>query len=195
MGHRSCLRTACCDAPVPHQRGVQQHHEWPLYSSSSPPSRPVRLPPGSLPLLYTFSCSEISNDEAAWLIACWSYAVSGVDAASGGNCQNVCESGITHFEPCVVEHNCRADNTTCSADCQECIDDVYSECGGCSQLVGDYNWDTDSTGAPAYKSDAESKCWLRSSLLPPATFSTDHAGGAGKGWKVRFAVYPSCQLY
>ena len=70
--------------------------------------------------------------------------------APGGNCANKCASAVNHYEPCLVEHNCRADNTTCSSDCQECIDDVYSACGGCSQN----DWDTAS--APSYKNEAES---------------------------------------
>ena len=40
---------------------------------------------------------------------------------------------------------------TCSEDCQQCFDDVYNQCGGCSQS---YDWDTDR--APAIKAQAES---------------------------------------
>ena len=40
---------------------------------------------------------------------------------------------------------------TCSEDCQQCFDDVYNQCGGCSQS---YDWDTDR--APAIKTQAES---------------------------------------
>ena len=73
-------------------------------------------------------------------------AVSTLVAAPGGNCANVCEMGEGHYETCLEEHGC-ADLTECSTDCQECVDDVYTECGGCN------DWDT--TTGPDIKSQAE----------------------------------------
>eukprot|EP01044_Picomonas_judraskeda_P013383 COSAG03_NODE_2018_length_3209_cov_22.764630_1_plen_161_part_00 len=67
-------------------------------------------------------------------------------AAPGGNCANVCELGTEAYEDCLDEHGCE-DATECSTDCQECVDDVYTECGGCD------NWDTE-TG-PAVKARVE----------------------------------------
>eukprot|EP01043_Picozoa_sp_COSAG02_P016942 COSAG02_NODE_756_length_17532_cov_5.673550_19_plen_164_part_00 len=67
-------------------------------------------------------------------------------AAAGGNCANVCELGTEAYEDCLDEHGCE-DATECSTDCQECVDDVYAECGGCD------DWDTE-TG-PAVKERVE----------------------------------------
>jgi hypothetical protein len=85
-----------------------------------------------------------------------------VATAGGGNCASVCANGVGSYEPCLAEHSCRADKTSCSADCQECIADVYSECGGCD------DWDT--TTGPTYKTDAESMGCNGAAQVAPAGF-------------------------
>mmetsp|Transcript_11079 Transcript_11079/g.20043 ORF Transcript_11079/g.20043 Transcript_11079/m.20043 type:complete len:132 (+) Transcript_11079:1313-1708(+) len=81
--------------------------------------------------------------------------------AGGGNCKNVCNFQIdNHWDNCLSE-NCpqngdidlcpRGNATTCvcSEDCQQCVADLYNECGGCTDKSG-YNFDVDVL--PGYKS-------------------------------------------
>lgn len=83
-------------------------------------------------------------------------------ASTGGNCENVCNYQIDNYWTPCIEDNCpqinnmcptrNATTRICSNDCQMCIDDLYNECGGCTNK---YGFDFDKELGPKYKSIAE----------------------------------------
>lgn len=91
-------------------------------------------------------------------------------AASGGNCKNLCENAMKdmYFQNCLNGYSCfecacvNCGNCTCSEECQECYDNVYDECGGCTEFANyriingnEYKFDFDKDVAPKIKERAE----------------------------------------
>lgn len=86
-----------------------------------------------------------------------------ITASTGGNCENVCNYQIDNYWSSCLEDNCpqignslcptgNATTCTCNKNCQMCVDDLYNECGGCTNKYG-YNFDKDV--GPKYKKLAE----------------------------------------
>ena len=83
-------------------------------------------------------------------------------SSTGGNCENVCNYQIDNYWTPCIESNCpqngdlcnhvNASTCICSKDCQMCVDDLYNQCGGCSNKNG-YNFDKNY--ADKYKKLAE----------------------------------------
>lgn len=83
-------------------------------------------------------------------------------SAGGGNCENVCLAAMDpHYITCVNVPACtkakvqcadEGNACTCGAGCQECFEDIYGACGGCTNNFG---FDFDKTIAPNIKSTAE----------------------------------------
>ena len=83
-------------------------------------------------------------------------------SSTGGNCENVCNYQIDNYWTPCLDDNCpqinglcptrNATTCVCSADCQMCVDDLYNECGGCTNKYG-YDFNKDS--GPKYKKLAE----------------------------------------
>ena len=89
--------------------------------------------------------------------ALFASTLSSATAAGGGNCKNVCNAAITpHWGNCLIDEctqmgtaPCLTSDTesaqvacVCPSECQGCVDDVYSACGGCTDKTG-YDWDRD----------------------------------------------------
>jgi hypothetical protein len=86
-----------------------------------------------------------------------------VISSTGGNCQNVCQYQIDNYWTPCIDDNCpqigellcptrNATTCTCSQNCQMCVDDLYNECGGCSNK---YGYDFDKEYSSKYKKLAE----------------------------------------
>lgn len=83
-------------------------------------------------------------------------------SSTGGNCENVCNYQIDNYWTSCLDNNCpqigelctpvNATTCICSKNCQTCVDDLYNECGGCSNK---YGYDFDKDVAPKYKKLAE----------------------------------------
>ena len=63
-----------------------------------------------------------------------------------------------YFAKCITDHSCAVcgnatDSCKCAQGCQDCFNDVYNACGGCSNKDG---YDFDKTVAPVVKKQAES---------------------------------------
>jgi len=92
----------------------------------------------------------------------WSISTSIVIASTGGNCENVCKYQIDNYWTPCLENNCpqigalcptgNATTCVCSSGCQSCVDDLYNECGGCTNK---YGYDFDKEYGPEYKKLAE----------------------------------------
>ena len=73
-------------------------------------------------------------------------------SSTGGNCENVCNYQIDNYWDSCLADNCpqigelctpvNATTCICSKNCQICVDDLYNQCGGCSNKNG-YNFDKD----------------------------------------------------
>ena len=84
------------------------------------------------------------------------------------SCINRCDNGIINYKTCIAEYSCRENGrmiesfgsdfqdvdaeSTCSDNCQGCIDDVYMACGDCK----DNGWGYGRENETIYKGDAES---------------------------------------
>lgn len=83
-------------------------------------------------------------------------------ASTGGNCENVCKYQIDNYWTPCLEDNCpqigemcnpvNATTCVCSNDCQMCVDDLYNECGGCTNK---YGFDFNKELGAKYKKQAE----------------------------------------
>tara|TARA_B100000902_G_scaffold220914_1_gene209788 strand:- start:805 stop:1191 length:387 start_codon:yes stop_codon:yes gene_type:complete len=83
-------------------------------------------------------------------------------SSTGGNCENVCNYQIDNYWESCLSDNCpqigelctpvNATTCVCGKNCQMCVDDLYNECGGCSNKYG-YNFDKNV--ADKYKELAE----------------------------------------
>ena len=101
-------------------------------------------------------------------------------SSTGGNCQNVCQYQINNYWTPCLENNCpqigqllcptgNATSCSCSSNCQRCVDDLYNECGGCTNKYG-YDFDIDV--APKYKKLAEDMgCSSADIILPNISLS------------------------
>ena len=66
-----------------------------------------------------------------------------INGSTGGNCENVCNYQIDNYWTPCIEANCpqmghslcptkNATTCVCSKNCQMCVDDLFNECGGCT---------------------------------------------------------------
>ena len=95
-------------------------------------------------------------------------------ASTGGNCENVCNYQIDNYWTPCVEENCpqihglcptrNATTCVCSKNCQMCVDDLYNECGGCSNKYG-YNFDKNV--GPKYKNISENMGCNSGNIIKP----------------------------
>ena len=73
-----------------------------------------------------------------------------ITASTGGNCKNVCNYQIDNYWTPCLDENCpqigelcipkNATTCVCSKECQMCVEDLYRECGDCTDKYGyDFN--------------------------------------------------------
>tara|TARA_Y100000361_G_C11141158_1_gene335163 strand:- start:1031 stop:1420 length:390 start_codon:yes stop_codon:yes gene_type:complete len=98
-----------------------------------------------------------------------------INGSTGGNCENVCNYQIDNYWTPCIEANCpqmghtlcptkNATTCVCSKNCQMCVDDLFNECGGCTNKKG---YDFDKDVEPEYKKIAENMGCNRGSVTLP----------------------------
>lgn len=101
-----------------------------------------------------------------------------ITASTGGNCKNVCNYQIDNYWTPCLDENCpqigelctpkNATTCVCSNECQMCVEDLYRECGDCTDK---YGYDFNKEYGPTYKKLAEDMgCNSGSANKPKLTF-------------------------